>query len=206
MAGIAKSWRAIEEVLWENAHSVYRALRRPATDAQIARLAKLVPARLPRDFVQSLRVHDGLRNSYLGRVRLFDYNALLPISAIISEYRMICRHQAQFGGSGGQAGNDPGVRNDARWRPGWVPIMDADGDKLILDLDPAPAGSVGQVFEWSNTGSTWLRVLAPSFGEWLAGLAETLSKRHFGLDEFGGIWLGGVPSAEPSVPAHRPRD
>jgi cell wall assembly regulator SMI1 len=74
--------------------------------------------------------------------------------------------------------------------------MDADGDKLVLDLDPAPGGSVGQVFKWSNTGSSPLRVLAQSFGEWLAGLAEALSKRRFGLDEHGGIWLGGVPSAE----------
>jgi hypothetical protein len=74
--------------------------------------------------------------------------------------------------------------------------MDADGDKLVLDLDPAPGGSVGQVFEWYNNGSTRLRVLALTFGGWLAGLAEALSKRRFGLDEFGGIWLGGVPSVE----------
>jgi cell wall assembly regulator SMI1 len=195
VAGVAASWRAIEEVLWENAHSVYRALGKPANVAQIARLAAVVPAKLPRDFVQSLRVHDGLRNSYLGQVRLFDYNALLPVRAILSEYRMMCRHQAQFGGDGGQAGNDPGVRNDSRWRSGWVPVMDADGDKLVLDLDPAPGGSVGQVFSWSNTGSTRLRVLAPTFGDWLAGLAEVLSKRRFGLDEFGGIWLSGVPAA-----------
>jgi cell wall assembly regulator SMI1 len=193
MAGVAASWRIIEGVLWENAHSLYRALRKPATDAQVARLAKLVPAKLPRDFVQSLKTHDGLRDSYLGLNRLFDYNALLPLSAIIREYRGICRHQAQFGGDGGQAGNDPEVRNDARWRPGWVPVMDSDGDKLVLDLDPAPGGSVGQVFEWSSTGSLPLRVLAPSFGEWLAGLAEVLAQRRFGLDEFGGIWLGGVP-------------
>jgi len=189
----------LEGVLWENAHSLYRALRKPASDAQLARLARLVPAKLPRDFVQSLKTHDGLRDSYLGQNRLFDYNALLPVRAIISEYQMLCQHQEQFGGCGGQAGNDPGLRNDARWRPGWLPVMDADGDKLVLDLDPAPGGSVGQVFEWSNTGSTRLRVLAPTFAEWLAGLAEALSKRRFGLDEFGGIWLGGIPSAEASA-------
>jgi cell wall assembly regulator SMI1 len=79
--------------------------------------------------------------------------------------------------------------------------MDADGDKLVVDLDPAPGGSVGQVFEWSNTGSTRLRVLAPTFGAWLAGLAAALSKRQFGLDEFGGICLGGVPSVEQSAAA-----
>lgn len=197
MVGVAASWRIIEGVLWENAHSLYRALRKPASDAQVARLAKLVPVKLPRDFVQSLKTHDGLRDSYLGQNRLFNYNALLPISAIVSEYRMICRHQAEWGGEGGQAGHDPRVRNDSRWRLGWVPFMDADGDKLVLDLDPAPGGSVGQVIEWSATGSTRLEVLAPTFGAWLAGLAETLSKRRFGLDEFGGIWLGGVPSTAP---------
>ena len=81
MAGVAESWRTIEGVLWENAHSLYRALRKPATDAQLARLVKLVPVKLPRDFVQSLKTHDGLRDSYCGQNRLFDYNALLPISA-----------------------------------------------------------------------------------------------------------------------------
>jgi cell wall assembly regulator SMI1 len=198
MAGVAASWRTIEEVLWENAHSLYRALRKPATDVQIARLAKLVPAKLPRDFVRSLKIHDGMRDSYLGQNRLFDYNALLPVTAITSEYQMLRRDQAQFGWGGGVAGHDRSIRNDARWRPGWVPFMDADGDKLVLDLDPAPGGSVGQVFEWYNNGSTELRVLAPTFGEWLADLAETLSKRRFGLDEFGGIWLGGVPNIAPS--------
>jgi cell wall assembly regulator SMI1 len=83
MGGFAASWRVIEGVLWENAHSLYRALRKPATDAQVARLVKLLPVKLPRDFVQSLKTHDGLRDSYLGQNRLFDYNALLPVSGII---------------------------------------------------------------------------------------------------------------------------
>src|SRR4051812_4799985 len=190
MAGVAASWRTIEGVLWENAHSLYRALRKPATDAQVARLARL-PAKLPRDFVKSLKTHDGLRGSYLGQNRLFDYNALLPVDGIISEYRMLCRHQEQFPDVTGVAGHDPEIRVDARWRPGWVPFLDADGDKLVLDLDPAPGGSAGQVFQWYGNGATRMRVLAPSFGGWLASLAEALSKRWFGLDELGGIWLGG---------------
>lgn len=198
MTGVAASWRTIEGVLWENAHSVHRALRKPATDAQIARLAKVVPAKLPRDFVQSLRIHDGLSNSYHGLVQLFDNNALLPVSSIIHEYRMQCELQSKYGSGGSPEVGDPAVRNDAYWRPGWVPIMDADGaGGLVLDLDPASGGAAGQVFEWSFGGSPAPRVLARSFGEWLAVLADTLVKRQFGLDEFGGIWLGGVPSAEP---------
>jgi molybdopterin molybdotransferase len=203
MAGVAASWRIIEVVLWQNVHSVYRALRKPATDRQIVRLARLVSAKLPRDFVQSLKIHDGLRDSYLGQNRLFDYYALMPVSAIMAEYKMIRDLEAQdpVGCSWAGAGADAGVRNDLRFRPGWLPFMDSDGDKLVLDLDPAPGGSYGQVFEWSSTGSTFIRILAPSFGEWLAGLAETLSKRRFGLDEFGEICLSEVPGTEPAPAA-----
>jgi hypothetical protein len=42
--------------------------------------------------------------------------------------------------------------------------MDADGDKLVLDLDPAPGGTNGRVFEWSSTGGTFNPVLGSSFG------------------------------------------
>jgi cell wall assembly regulator SMI1 len=195
VAGVAKSRRTIEGVLWENAHSVYRALRKPSTDAQLARLAKLFPTKLPRDFTQSLKVHDGLRGSYLGRLRLFDYYALLPVASIIAEYKCLCGLQAECPFGGSQAGGDPAVRNDAHWRPGWLPIMDADGDKLALDLDPAPGGTAGQVIAWSNTGGRPLRVLSPSFAIWLACLAERLDKRRFRLDEFGGIWLKTDPEA-----------
>src|SRR5581483_1886564 len=183
------SWRTIEGVLGENAHSVYRALRKSASDASLARLAKYLPAQLPHDFVQSLKIHDGLRNSYLGPVRLFDYYALLPVSAILTVYRMMCDLQCKCDFGGTQAKCDPAIRNDTYWRPGWVPILDADGDKLVLDLDPAAGGVVGQVFEWSNTGSTPNRVLASSFGEWLEELSEVFRKGRFKLDEFGGIWL-----------------
>lgn len=196
MAGVTQSWRTIEAVLWENAHSVYQALRKPVSDASLARLARLVPGKLPRDFVQSLKIHDGLRDSYLGEIRLFNFNALLPVSAIIAEYKGMCSLQSECGFPGNQCGGDPRVRNDAHWRPGWVPIMDSDGDKLVLDLDPAPGGTAGQVFTWSNTGSWPQSVLGASFGEWLAGLAEALGKRRFRLSEYGSIWLEEVPHLE----------
>lgn len=189
MASVAASWRTIEEELWENAHSLYRAIRKPASEAQISRLAKRVPVKLPRDFLQSLRIHDGLRDSYLGRNRLFDNHALLPLSAIIALCVGICDLPTECGFSGTLAGCDPRIRNDAHWRPGWVPIMDADGDKIVLDLDPALGVSIGQVFEWSNTGSAPLRVLSSSYGDWSANLAETLGNRRFSLNQFGSIWL-----------------
>ena len=91
----------------------------------------------------------------------------------------MCGLQAECGFPGGQANSDQGVRKDAHWRPGWCRSWTRDGDKFVLDLRPAPGGSVRQVFAWSNTGSTPLRVLAPSFGQWLSGLAEAQIKRRF---------------------------
>jgi cell wall assembly regulator SMI1 len=189
MASVPASWRLIEDVLRENAHSVFRALRKPVSDALLRRLESKLSAKLPRDFVQSLKVHDGLRNSYLDQVRLFNYWALLPVRAILSEWKMMTDLQAEGHFGGCRFKVTPRIKNDTHWRAGWVPFMDADGDKLVLDLDPGPKGKVGQVFEWSNSGGFAPRVLADSFGEWLAAVAAALAKRRFRLDEYGGIWL-----------------
>jgi cell wall assembly regulator SMI1 len=189
MASVSASWRIIEDVLCENAHSVFLALRKPASDARLRRLESKLAAKLPRDFVKSWKIHDGLRDSYLGQVRLFSYWAFLPVDAILAEWKEITDVQALHGFGGCEDRVTPRIKNDAHWRAGWVPFMDADGDKVVIDLDPGPTGKVGQVFEWSNSGSFPMRLLADSFEEWLATIAERFSKRRFRLDEFGGIWL-----------------
>jgi cell wall assembly regulator SMI1 len=188
MASVQKSWRSIEDVLYENAHSVYRALRNPATDAGIDKLQRLVRAKLPAGFIQSLKVHDGLRLSYLGPNRLFDYEALLPISAISREYKMMCDLQEECSFAGFETSTRK-IKNDAHWRVGWVPFTDADGEKFVLDLDPGPDGRFGQVIQFKNVGGEPRRVLADSYGEWLSIVASTFEKREFRLDERGSIWI-----------------
>ncbi len=189
MKTVRSSWRRIEEVLRENSHTVFRALRKPVTAADLQRLERVLPARLPPDFLASLNIHDGLRDSYLGPNRLVDYWALLPARAILGEWQTLTDLQAECGFGGCQLKVARRIRNDAHWRRGWVPVMDSDGDKILLDLDPGPQGKTGQVLQWSNSGSFSTRVLADSFREWLDGLADALSNRRFRLDEFGGIWL-----------------
>jgi cell wall assembly regulator SMI1 len=189
MTNVSASWRMIEDVLRENAHSVFVALRKPATDAQLRRLANKLDVELPKDFVQSWKIHDGLRDSFLGQIRLFNFWAFLPLSAIQTVWKTMTDLQAECGFGGCQFEVTPRIKNDAHWRVGWVPFMDADGDKVVIDLDPGPRGKVGQVFEWSNSGSFPMRLLADSFGDWLSGVAERFSKRRFRLDEFGAIWL-----------------
>lgn len=183
------AWQKIEGVLWQNAHSVFAALGKPATDLQIRRLEGKLGARLPRDFVNSLKIHDGLRDSHHGRVRLFNYWSLLPLNSILTEWKMMTDLQAEceFGGCQGKV--SPKIKNDSHWRADWIPILDADGDKIVIDLDPGPGGKSGQILEWSNSGSFATRLLADSFGEWLSNVADRFSERQFRLDESGGIWF-----------------
>lgn len=149
-------------------------------------------APMPQDLLASLRIHDGLRDSYLGQIRLFNYWALLPIAAIDKEWTSMCALQAECEFGGDQLTRGTAMRNDAHWRPSWLPFMDADGDKLILDLDPGSTGIVGQIVRWSNSGSSPMRVLAPSYRAWLSQLADRLAARQFRLDSHGGIWFDGL--------------
>lgn len=53
------------------------------------------------------------------------------------------------------------------WLPGWIPIGDNDaGDYIYIDLDPAPAGTYGQLIK-ATKGEWGARVLAHSFTEYL---------------------------------------
>jgi cell wall assembly regulator SMI1 len=65
------------------------------------------------------------------------------------------------------------------WNHKWVPFLDPDlGDKTCIDLDPAKGGKRGQVFYWSHTGGPGY-VIAPSYGELLAGFAQDLEEGRY---------------------------
>jgi cell wall assembly regulator SMI1 len=82
------------------------------------------------------------------------------------------------------------IKNDRRWRDGWIPFAeDAGGDLMVLDLDPGPTGKAGQIFPWYTNGATAKRVVAESDAAWLNALAEELSGRRFTLDELGTLQL-----------------
>jgi cell wall assembly regulator SMI1 len=186
---VATSWKLIEDVLKEHAHSAFKALRPPATKKQINRVQEVLETRIPVDFLNSLRIHDGMDDVGAADCNFIDYMILVPIATIISDWKMLwdMQRECEFGGN--QFTRTRSIRNDAHWRAGWVPIMDFNGDHVVLDLDPGPKGKHGQLISWDNYGDRPMRVLAESFGEWLHLVAEELVRRRFSLDEYGGIHL-----------------
>ena len=127
-------------------------------------------------------------DSYLGNNRLFDYWALLPAAAMVdaAELQRDTMEMLEEDGVNRRAKPGGPVKTDLQWRDGWIPIMDADGDKLVIDLDPGPRGRVGQVIKFYNAENR-LPLTAPSFRAWLSTLADRLGPREFQLDEYGGI-------------------
>jgi len=186
---VATSWRPIECVLEEHANTVFKALRPPASDAAIAKLGAAIPSKLPNAFIQSLRIHDGIRDSRCGPHRIFDNMAMLTSSEIVTTWRMEWDLQVECEFEGCQLTRTRKLKNDMRWRAKWVPFLDCEGDKLVIDLDPGPSGKVGQVFRWYNYGGRPMQVIADSVSHWLHMVAEELQRRRFRLDEWGGIWL-----------------
>ena len=138
----------------------------------------------------SLAIHDGLRDSYLSNTRLFNYHALLPVGSVIEASQIERDVQADYDFDGPVTAMDAAVRTERRWRDAWVPVLDADGDKLVIDLDPGPAGRVGQVVRFYNSDPD-RPVVAPSFAAWLSGLAEELVGGRFTLGDYGDLWIDG---------------
>jgi cell wall assembly regulator SMI1 len=189
MKQVPTFWKVIKAILAENEPAAFRALRPPAPEGHIDRLQQRLGVRLPATFVRSLRRHDGMANSYLGVNRLFNYWALLPLTAIEKEWRSMGAVEKDLDPGGCSLTKTRKLKNDRWWRPRWVPVLDADGDKLVLDLDPGPAGRSGQVFRFSNTGSSARRVVALSFRDWLGRVAQELVRGRFTFSEADGLWL-----------------
>jgi internalin A len=186
MRRVATSWKVIEEVLREHAHSAFKALRPPASRGDIRELEAALGRWLPNGLVASLRIHNGMT----GRNDLVDYMSLLSAERIGYWWRLHSQFQRDWEAGGDQVTRTRKIKNNLRWRDGWIPLMeDLGGDLMVIDLDPGPTGTRGQIFQWYNYGSTPRRVTADSLPAWLDALAEALVHRRFTLDDLGTINL-----------------
>ncbi len=192
MQRIADAWQRIEAALLRRAPELSRALAPPATRAHLRRLEKALGLPLPRDLAASLRIHNGMTRSYLGENRFFNYEALLSTDNILDRWKALksLLDQKIFSEAGCPVTKTRKLKNDAWWRPAWVPITDSDGDGYFVDLDPPVLGTPGQVFYFYNAGARPRRVVAGSYLEWLEMVATKLGRAK--LDSDGLLGLTGL--------------
>ena len=181
MSDVMTSWRQIEQVLKRQAPDAFRALRGPATENQIAALERKLGQRLPADFSGSLRIHNGMRDSYLGVNRFFNNEALLSTRDIVAQWQMMTRllEGGFFEASGDPLTKTPRLKNDQWWRRGWIPITDNEGDGFVVDLEPGGRGKLGQVFYFYHDGSGPRKVVAGSYAEWIGDIAARFERGKF---------------------------
>jgi cell wall assembly regulator SMI1 len=174
---VAASWKKIESWLAENDNRLKKTLKKAATDAKINKLEAKLGHKLPADFKQSWKIHNGQKYAEGDLVPPTESGEagyfLLALDNIWDEWKSWKAHieAGQFADLEG--GPDKGIRSDW-WHPGWVPFAsNGGGDLLCIDLAPDKGGTVGQVITM-NHESPDRTLLAKSFGEWLAVLAEEL--------------------------------
>jgi cell wall assembly regulator SMI1 len=172
-------WTRFEAWLAANAPQLISELNPGATDAELHKLATVIGAELPDDFLVFYRVHNGQRNNDGG---LLDGEELLSVPRMLAEWN-IWNDLLQGGDfEGATSVPDPGVRADW-WNPRWLPLTyDGAGNHCCLDLAPAPSGTRGQIIRTWHDG-TERPLLAPSFTEWITQYVTALEAGEYVFSE-----------------------
>jgi cell wall assembly regulator SMI1 len=172
---VRRSWQRIDAWLAAHAPTLAGRLHPPATPAAIARAETRLGVGLPEELRASLEVHDGQQ----------------PGGEVLGEWALLtCAEIAYLGVDNRTllAGARPpeqaalvegsGVR-PAWWHPGWIPLVaNGGGDLLVVDVDPAEGGQVGQIVLFLHDMER-RDVVAPSLAAWLDGFADALDADRF---------------------------
>jgi cell wall assembly regulator SMI1 len=188
-----ETWKTIENKLKEIAPLVYEDLNGGATQEQIEELERVIGAKLPGDFVEFYKVHNGQTPiKFDPNISLFDHTKLMSIDEIIEVWEMW--KELVDAGEFIDHKNKPkesnpgiGIKNDW-WNTLWVPFFnDGDSNHYCIDLDPAKDGNYGQVIQtWHDDKDR--KFIARSFKDWFVQFKEDLlnekliQKEHVGGD------------------------
>lgn len=119
-------------------------------------------------------MHDGLDGSFL-----LYYGEFLSLQFLLGEHATTPRP--------GDPGTDVAPHElTGPIKPTWwslmrVKILDNSGDGVMVDLDPAPGGSVGQLILFDHEMGP-RRVIATTFTEWLDRIARALEAGRLAWD------------------------
>lgn len=160
---VAQSWSRLDPWLAAHPKEIPSGLNPGASEDDIRSLEAALEMKLPADFIESLKIHDG-QPGIAGD--FFDGDSLLPARRIVSAWNVWRKLVTSDDFDDCGAEPDDGIKDDW-YNPKWIPFTsDGMGNHLCLDLDPAEGGTPGQVIRvWHDDGERTL--VARSFREWL---------------------------------------
>ena len=181
-------WKSIELKLKEIAPDILGNLNNGVTDIEVENLEKLINAKLPVDFIEFYKTHNGQTNGSAG---LIECEELLSFERIEDEWKVWkdLLDSKTFEDNNGPYTSTPdnGIKSDW-WNALWIPIThDGSGNHYCLDLDPTNEGKYGQVIRmWHDDAERSLT--ASSFIQWIIIYKDKLvdgqllySEDYFGI-------------------------
>jgi len=169
---IAEAWDRLAAWYAENApgYSFFKPAK-GATAKEIAATEKTLGVKLPEDFKESVRIHNG------GECWIQPYyGELLSLKQIVEQWKMYRKWQKETGyadpeSDEWQANKLRGPAKRIFWNTKRIYVSDNSGGHLTLDLDPPREGEYGQVIAHDHeVGPT--KVVASSWTEFLTALVK----------------------------------
>jgi cell wall assembly regulator SMI1 len=147
------------------------------SEEELASAESKMRVRLPDDVRESYLLHNGM-----GRIDFFDAHKLLTLEEVVCAWKMsesALEYLELEGYENTIDSTSEDLVKNRMWNLLWIPIMGADEDKVLIDLDPGPSGIVGQLIE--TCGGPPLR-LANSFRDFLSQYASDLESGKYRFD------------------------
>ena len=173
---VASLWTEIDRWLADHAPTTLASLA-PGVAAETLRTVEAALGRtLPPEVVASYQIHDG----YAGLAGGYEY---VSLEAGLELWEA----QAEAHGDAPKRSAHKDRIQPVFWHPGWFPIAaDSGGNLLCVDLDPAPAGTLGQIVYWEMHEGPFVGAHA-GWGAWLAAFRDELAAGKHGADANGRI-------------------
>jgi cell wall assembly regulator SMI1 len=167
-------WESIESKLREIAPEILVSLNKGVTDIEVENLQKLINAKLPKDFIEFYKVHNGQATQSAG---LIECEELLSFERILGEWLI---WKGLLDSNEFESDDEPyislpevGIKNNW-WNSLWIPItQDGTGDHYCLDLDPTEKGNYGQIIRMRHDDPQ-RHLEANSFREWITNYKDKL--------------------------------
>jgi cell wall assembly regulator SMI1 len=159
-------WLRIDRVLRQNVPEAARTLALPAWDWDIEGLETAIGLKLPEDFQESLRTHDGQTDPN-GLLQIFGNGGLLGTKSI-----------QEVWGSNEKPGIWRSLRYPNRPKRGWFPFARGSDCWHCIALDPNDPQKVAEVRAVFHDNRPH-NVVALSYRDWLENIAWRLEAREF---------------------------
>jgi cell wall assembly regulator SMI1 len=176
MPSVEQSWNSIHAWLGSKAPKILGNLNAPATESVLKEVEAKVGTPMPRDWVETYQIHDGMHTE--GNMGSLLYGMqLMPLAEVMQRH-----HVSEDGPSRKIRAGDPQIRQDAMHREKWVALAHDFGDcELRIDLEPSPTGQVGQVIFLDHSDDTAI-LMASSVSDLLGLFVSDLEGGRYFLN------------------------